>query len=498
MDILQLGPANWADRYQMPKDMKWEFNKFPSKKEHHYDLVLVTGRNQLTDKDWQDLQWLVDPYHVLYLASNNKELSNAAHHFLKCQEASPIQDDPQTVIHFLPRRYFFGQSGIRILPTTLIPLMDRIKSYEVLDSGHLLMEVDTNNNWEVIGTYQAPIYIDPDKIIKFWLAYQAKGLAVHLKIFMQPYAADGDPKDSFELDVSSSKELQLPIKVISAARFATICLKVKGKGSLNLGILHSRWGRDGVGEFIAGGHRIVDLKNGEDVAYFFNPGDLRPPLNVYFAGARGLEGFEAFPLFRSFKAPSLLFTDMRLEVGQFYTGAKIQQEMKKVIQHYLQELNFDNSKLIMNGISMGTYPAIKLGAELSAYAINVAKPLGDLGLIAKRGRLQRPDEFDTIFDIDNQIVRRLDQQNLTLLDKNFWDSFNKCDLSKTRLFVGYMKDDDYDNQAIHYFQKSPAVANAREFSSYGFGGHHNDNPQVNNWFINRLHQMLVRDFGRKG
>lgn len=83
-------------------------------------------------------------------------------------------------------------------------------------------------------------------------------------------------------------------------------------------MLHSRWGRDGAGNFIAGGQRIVNPQTRDDIAYYFNPGDLKPPLNVYFSGAREAEGFEAYFLFKGLKAPMLLFTDMRLNIGQFY------------------------------------------------------------------------------------------------------------------------------------------------------------------------------------
>lgn len=495
MDVLQLGPVNWADQYELPEDMKWEFNDFPAKKEHQYDVVLVTGANSLAESDWLKLQWLVDPYHVLY--APGEELTGAARHFLKCQAAAPINDDPQIVIGFLPKRYFFGQSGIRFLPNALVPLMDRLTSYEILDSGHVLLGADTHGQWESLGTYRQGLFIDPQKIIKLWLTYQAQGLAVRLRVFVQSSGGDGDPNDSFTLDVSSPAELRLPIEVVDYDRFASISLEARGQGTLKLGVLHSRWGRDGAGEFIAGGHRILDPSTHEDVAYFCNPGDLKPPLNVYFSGARSLEGFEAFPMFRYAKAPAILFTDMRLEVGQFYTNHYIEEHIKQVIKGYLKKLGFDQSQLIMNGISMGTYPAIRLGAQLGAYAINVAKPLADLGLIARRGRLERPFGFETIFDIDNQLVDRLDEDHLRRLDKDFWTDFNHCDLSRTRLFVAYMKDDDYDNRAIEKLRHSPAVAKAREFTSRGFAGHHNDDMSVTYWFANRLNQMLVRDFGRK-
>ena len=74
--------------------------------------------------------------------------------------------------------------------------------------------------------------------------------------------------------------------------------------------------------------------------------------------------------------------------------------------------------------------------------INVTKPLANLGYIAQRGRLQRPDDFEVIYDIDNQLVTKFDDEHLHELDERCWKKFDKLDLSNTRLFVGYMNDDE--------------------------------------------------------
>ena len=42
-----------------------------------------------------------------------------------------------------------------------------------------------------------------------------------------------------------------------------------------------------------GGQRFTDEKRDEFIHYF-NPGDMKPPLNVYFSGYRPAEGFEGY------------------------------------------------------------------------------------------------------------------------------------------------------------------------------------------------------------
>ncbi|QLL73245.1 accessory Sec system protein Asp2 [Lactobacillus crispatus] len=515
MRVLQLGSEDWNQRYKIPAEIEWNFNNFPEPDKvvikhgttkkipaRGYEIVIITGKTNLTKENWKKLQWMVNPYNVLYLPAVRNLLDEPAQKFLTCQAAQEINEDPQTLIDHLQSRYFSGQSGIRIFPTNISLNENSIKKFSYLDSGHMKLFINSSNKWSSIGSYRNSLYIDTNRLIKLWLEFQSVGVQIRLKVFVQANGGDGDPKDNIilNIDYNSADEIQLPLKPDSNARYACIIIEAKGKGNLILGILHSRWSREKYGEFFTGGKRLVNVGKHEDIAYYFNPGDLKPPLNVYFSGARSLEGFEAFPLFRSLHAPALLFTDMRLSMGQFYDDQAdvMGEKIKATILETLRKLHFDRSQLIMSGISMGTYPALKYGAQLSPYMINVAKPLGNLGYLAARSRLQRPDEFDTIFDIDHQLIgKQINTQNLKHLDEKFWQKFDQADLSKTRLFIGYMKNDDYDNQAIEKLKKSPAVAKAAQFSYKGYLGRHNDDPAVNYWFIGRIKQVLKDDFGRK-
>ena len=83
------------------------------------------------------------------------------------------------------------------------------------------------------------------------------------------------------------------------------------------------------------------------------------------------------------------------------------------------------------------------------------------------------------------------------LDEKFWQEFDHSDLSKTRLFVGYMENDDYDDIAINKLKASPAVKTAKQFSFKGFPGRHNDNDAINAWFVERLVYVLQNNFNRK-
>lgn len=515
MKVLQLGSKNWADSYHLKKDLKWYFNDFPpvekekvrdknnkiklKRKVIFYDVVLITEKTSLSKENWQKLSELVPPYQVLYSPKVKDQLDQEAQLFLKKLVAQEITEDPQTLIDKLEVRYFSGQSGMRIFPTSLKLNTRKIHSFEYLDSGELKLNLDTQGKWINVGTYKTGIFVDPNKLINFWMSIKLNKFKARLRIFVQNPGTDGDPKDQRVIDLTafSKEEYFSQMEVQSYYRTATVGIEVNGSGDLIIGVLHSRWGRDGVGNFLAGGKRIVNPENREDIAYYFNPGNLKPPLNVYFAGAREAEGFEGYFLLKSLKAPMLLFTDMRMSIGQFYDDKDgyIGKQIIKTIQDTLDKLGFDSSQLTMNGISMGTYAAIKYGAKIQPYAIDVAKPLVSLGYIATRAALERPEGFDTIFDIDKQIKGTIAKESLEKLDQDFLEEFNQNDLSKTRFFVGYMQDDDYDNHAITKFRNSPAVKGARQFSAKGFPGRHNDDPNVNYWFIDRLREMM-KEFGQ--
>lgn len=502
MKVLQFGQQNWADQYQIPKEIDWEFNAYPvkekkkRKKRHNYDAVIFTGEPELTAKEWSKLQWLVDPYKVFYLPVAAENAGKNFQTYLHLQRAVKIGQAPQDLIDDLIPKYFTGQSGIRMPISQLIIDSRHFPAYAFNDGQHLEVDVNSPENWVNLGTYRQSLYIDPNHLIDTWLEYQGEDCEVRLRIYIQPIGGDGDAKDCHYLLMDSDQEQRLPIDADPQPRTACIGVEVRGAGHLRLGVLHSRWSRGGKGEFLTGGQRIVDSQRREDVAYYFNPGDLRPPLNVYFSGARGLEGFEAYPLFRYQHAPSLLFTDMRLEIGQFYSGKAMEKKIMAVIREKLNELGFTNHDLIMNGISMGTYPAMKLGCQLSAYAINVAKPIANLGHVAARGRLQRPGQFDTVFDVDAQIADGLDHASLQKLDREFWDLVKQTDLTQTRLFISYMKNDDYDNRAIKGLKASPAVKKAKQFVYKGFPGRHNDAPVSVQWFAHRVSYLTNEVFTR--
>lgn len=276
-------------------------------------------------------------------------------------------------------------------------------------------------------------------------------------------------------------------------------LYARGRGRVRVGNFHMRRSRGPYGNLMPNDGRIISQKLHDDVIYYFDAGDLKPPLNVYFSGWRTKEGYEGNRMMQSMGAPYILIADQRLKGGAFYMGdASFEQAIVALIQEKLQDLNFDAHDVILSGMSMGTFGAMYYGSQLTPQAIIVGKPLTNLGDIAQNGRVKRPDDFNTIEDIQLYYEGDLSDAASKRLNERFWRVFEQGDFSKTTLALAYMEQDDYDDQAFYDVQKSVKAhyPNAKILAR-GFEGRHNDNTaDVVAWFQLQYRKQLEK-YGRE-
>jgi hypothetical protein len=275
-----------------------------------------------------------------------------------------------------------------------------------------------------------------------------------------------------------------------------ISLLAKGKGKLKIVGLHDRHSRKEYGSFLPGGIRKVTSKR-EEVFMYFDPGDMKPPLNVYFSGYKTQEGFEGFYMMRNMGAPFLLISESRLEGGAFYLGDKEYENLiVSGIQDCLKQLGFDRAQLILSGLSMGTFGALYNGCKLRPHAILLGKPLASLGDIARNERISRPGGFPTSLDVLSKNCGDMSEQSMDVLNHRFWDLFDQTDWSQTKFIVSYMLEDDYDmtayNRLISHIDDIGV-----EIIGKGVHGRHNDDTySIVAWFKNQYDDILKSDFNR--
>ncbi|MEG1486121.1 accessory Sec system protein Asp2 [Lactococcus sp.] len=274
-------------------------------------------------------------------------------------------------------------------------------------------------------------------------------------------------------------------------------LFVKGYGRVQIGSLHIRYGLEGDNFLAMGGRRIVQPNHmGEELGYYFNAGDLKPPLNVYFSGFRPSEGYEGRWMMGSLGSPFILVYDPRLVGGSFYRGPGLEEELIKVIQEKLQLLGFSKNELILSGLSMGTYAALYYGSQLEPHAVIVGKPLANIGGLAVNSRMFAPYGWDLAMDTIIHLTGELTHESAEALDEEFWGKFESANFSETAFFIVHMlQDTDKPFKRIFdYLKKAYPTA---KILHKGLEGRHNDNTRgVTGWFYKQYQQMLISDFNR--
>lgn len=275
-------------------------------------------------------------------------------------------------------------------------------------------------------------------------------------------------------------------------------LFVKGQGRVCIGALHIRYGLAEEHFLAMGGKRLVSsMSMGEELGYYFNAGDLQPPLNIYFSGYRPSEGYEGRWMMGSLGAPFILVYDPRLVGGSFYRGAGLEEQLLNVIQEKLNLLGFSNKELILSGLSMGTYASFYYGARLEPHAIIVGKPLANIGNLAVHARIFSPYDWDLAMDTIVHLTGQLTESNARKLDSEFWQQFEAADFSETTFLMAHMlQDTDLPFQRIfNYLKKNFPTS---KILHKGIEGRHNDDTKsVTSWFYKQFQQLLISDFKRK-
>jgi accessory secretory protein Asp2 len=273
-------------------------------------------------------------------------------------------------------------------------------------------------------------------------------------------------------------------------------LEAKGRGTLTVRALHDRWSRGSHGIFVPGGERIV-TSNREEVFGYFEPGDFKPPLCVYFSGSKTRQGFEGIRIMKQFGCPFLLIAEARLEGGAFYMGtSEYENAVVSLIRKYMYKLHFTSQQLILSGISMGSTGALYHGCELTPHAIIVGKPLVNCGSIAAYEKLQRPGGFATSLDLLHMLCGNSDGAAVDALNEKFWEKFSSAYWQDTRMIVSYMIEDDYDEKAYPDLLEHLDSSGVQIYGK-GLHGRHNDNTKgIVAWFVSQYEKILHEDFAR--
>lgn len=503
--ILQVGAENWSTIETIPETLDW-FYVSPS------DVTQVTGLMKaakvktfsafLVDSleglvALQVLEDLITP-HTLFYDQDLEVATPILEDFLKKTCARPTDFSAKAdLLAILSKALFQGQYGDKLFPfqTQVHPAFQGAVTYQ----GHekVLLEGEFGPDFSSILTWTYNIRASRENPIELWLEFDKEGQCdCQLTLRIIP---DGAVVEVAETIVASEEDMRSAALVLDQDRtyMLAVSLQARGEGALTVGNLHQRLTRYQFGKYVLGGGILHDHKR-QELNYFFYPGDVKPPLSVYFSGFRPAEGFEGFGMMKAMGTPFLLFSDPRLLGGAFYMGSEdLEDQVREIIQHYLDYLGFSRDQLILSGMSMGTYPSLYYGADFEPHAIITAKPLTNMGTIAQRSRLLAPEVFPTSMDILHLQEQGMTGEDISQLNQKFWDKFKRADFSETSFAFSYMKDEDMDPTAYEDLTKALYYSGAKILSKGTSGRHNDDTDSAVNWFLNFYRMILENDFGRK-
>lgn len=526
MKILQIGSENWAEGVDLADGVTWlhcpaadlarfiqeleaqELAKLLAKLEaageevsELPDIYLSFSAVFLTDRvDEADLTPLFPHVeaHALFEDEGLANHSSQADGFFRRKMIRPLpkSGSRQEKIDYLTQTVFSGYYGTKLKTSELevSPQFSGQVSYD--GNAGIELRGAFGQDFQALLSYRYNLSSFPVNL-ELWPEYQ-KSDQVELAMEIIAYASGslGQVVDSWWL---TEADLETPYILYEnpAIGYYTIAFWGRGEGWLKLANCHWRYSRDGSGTFLLGGQRHSDSNRLEVISYF-NPGDMKPPLNVYFSGFRTAEGFEGFYMLKRMGAPFLLIGDPRLEGGSFYTGTdELEKSVEDAIQAALDYLGFDGSQLILSGLSMGTFGALYYASSFDPHAVVIGKPFTNLGDTVTRMSLHRPDEFETSSDMMRTITGNKTSSAPDQLNQKFWDKFNESTYPRTSFAIAFMAHDDYDLKATDRLLEALGQVGAHVYAK-GYEGRHNDNsPAINRWFISQYHQFLRRDFGRK-
>lgn len=342
------------------------------------------------------------------------------------------------------------------------------------------------NNWGASGKVNFYPEISASSTLSyFWRAYFKNGNASK-KIDYIDIQSDQIKSGQVSFDLSFS---EFPVN---------FGLFVRGYGKLQVGDLHIRYGLSDKNFLAMGGKRLVQKDHmGEELGVYFNAGDLKPPLNVYFSGFRPSEGFEGRWMMGSLGSPFILVYDPRLVGGSFYRGPELEEALITFIQEKLRLLRFSNKNLILSGLSMGTYASFYYGAKLEPHAIVVGKPLANIGGLAVNSRIFSPYDWDLAMDTIINLTGELTKESAEALDEDFWKKFENADFSETTFIIAHMLQDT-DRPFKRIFDHLKKEYPTAKILHKGLEGRHNDDtPGVTSWFYKQYQQLLISDFNRQ-
>ena len=282
--ILYVGDDDWTTKYNIPDTIGFEIydpDKGPGKK--LLDLVIL-DRDIALSEESRFIKFTRG--YCLFATENVQMLNSATSRYFEHRMGQYLYTgDVQYFLDNEVRNYYPNPYGEKFNPVALA-ISDSFNG-KVSCSGNynMLLEGNFGDEFSQIAYWRYNIPVFEGQCIDFYLEYKKTGnVEIKLRIYQFYNGSIGDIKQMWELDESQLADV---FSIDNETDYGPVFVSIlaKGQGSLDIISLHDRHSRRGHGFFLPGGERLV-AKNGEEVFVYFEKGDLKPPLSVYFSGYR--------------------------------------------------------------------------------------------------------------------------------------------------------------------------------------------------------------------
>lgn len=495
IQILQLGNEDWNEIYTLPEGVTLDYaEEFTEPPEKAYDLFFL-DRN-LLEEEIRQVYRSAKAY-TLFVTSK-VDVRGRMEWLCRSRRAQHLpRADIQRFLTEETRFYFPRPYGEKFALRDVAVAHGFSGKVKWNGNQNILLEGDFGEEFRQAAYWRYNNPLPKGEAADFWLEYD-KDPSVEIVLEVTIFAT-GTASIVLERLELSEKDLEQVVRLESSKGNGTLffSVKAKGRGRLWLTGLHKRLSRGSHGYFLPGGERYVTSSREEAFCYF-DPGDLKPPLNVYFSGYKTLEGFEGYFMVKALGCPFLLIAEPRLEGGSFYMGSdEYEQIYVNMIRKHMKELGFTPDQVILSGLSMGTFGALYYGCDIRPHAMIVGKPLASIGNVAANEKHLRPGGFPTSLDILRFQCGGSEEECVQRLNEKFWNKFEKTDWGSSKFVVAYMIEDDYDADA-YLSMLSHLQSDGVQAYGKGIHGRHNDDTTgIINWFLNQYKKILREDFGRK-
>ncbi|MBR1623939.1 MAG: accessory Sec system protein Asp2, partial [Pseudobutyrivibrio sp.] len=322
--ILQIGTENWSKLYDIPENVRIIFPEGKLEKKKEIYEIVVLERN-LTEEEVTLVRAMSMTYCFFAVDSFNMDRVTAK--LFKQRMGKILKKD--VIQPFLDReakKFFPKPYGEKFKPENVGVAQGFKGSVRWNGQYSVSLDGEYGAQFNQIAFWRTNIPLEMGQAVDIWLEYK-KSEGVELELSVKQFVS-GSLADVLDSWVFSEEDLMNPVIIEGRKGSGPVyfSLRARGTGRLDIIALHDRISRWNLGTFMVGGERHVTSER-EEIFSYFDPGDMKPPLAVYFSGYKTQEGFEGLYMMRKMGCPFLLITEQRFEGGGFYMGSPEYEQM---------------------------------------------------------------------------------------------------------------------------------------------------------------------------